>query len=143
MFSGLILLTKSYYASNFNRKILYPLAVSQTATIVVLSYALSQITVYQSTRVLLCEIKLKQSSFLTAMSMEFVLNFSYSALFLFYIYQANLQFDSSLYSVLFRDGMIYWLITSIFPVIIGMAAFIPTLARNMSTLVVFYSKYES
>ncbi|KAJ1991034.1 hypothetical protein H4R33_001516 [Dimargaris cristalligena] len=138
LFSGLVLLTKSYYASNFKRKILYPLSAGQFVALVVLLVSFNRIKVVLNDQSQQCDVVLDRDTFVPAMTLEFALNLAYSVLFLLYIFQANRRFDSSLYAVLFRDGMVYWLVTSIFPIILALAAFIPTLAEAFTGLLVGY-----
>ncbi|KAJ1967592.1 hypothetical protein IWQ62_001759 [Dispira parvispora] len=123
-FLGFILVIKVYYASNYRKLLLFGLLTLQSAVVAIHVWAMTQAKVHEKLDTKLCDFTQEQSSFAVAMASDLVFNSLVTFLFLHQIYRASLRVRSSLYTILIRDGMVFWILTAIFPIVIAIVSFL-------------------
>ncbi|KAJ1927432.1 hypothetical protein IWQ60_002939 [Tieghemiomyces parasiticus] len=123
-FSGIVLIIKAYYASNFSRKLLCVLIVLLAATASVHTYGAAQTNVLPNLTSSTCIFEVQLSSFTISMGTDFAFNTVVSGIFLVQIFKAHQTFKSSLYILLFQDGIVFWIVTSLFPMVLAVVAVI-------------------
>ncbi|KAJ1914517.1 hypothetical protein IWQ60_008778 [Tieghemiomyces parasiticus] len=113
-FSGFILMIKAYYASSMSRLLLFTLIILHLLSIATNIYATVMVYIAYNPSTTLCITDIHIPSFILSIATEFAFNLLVTAVFLVYIFQANRQFQSSLYRILFIDGMVAWISIAFF-----------------------------
>ncbi|KAJ1991353.1 hypothetical protein H4R33_001369 [Dimargaris cristalligena] len=137
-FAGTILLMKAYYASGFSKMILGWTIAFQAGTVAAHIVASACTTVTTNHSTFMCDIEFDRTSFVISMATDCLFNCTMSAIFLVYIFRAYSAFNSAPYMILFRDGMLFWLATSLFPIIISLASFTTTVYEFVTGLSIIY-----
>ncbi|KAJ1964277.1 hypothetical protein IWQ62_002975 [Dispira parvispora] len=137
-FLGFILIIKVYYASNYRKILLFGLLALQSAVVAIHIWAMTQAEHYAESDTKLCQFIQEKNSFAVAMASDLVFNSLVTFLFLHQIYRASLRVRSSLYTILIRDGMVFWILTAIFPIVIAIVSFLEHGYNLLPVLFVLY-----
>ncbi|KAJ1914516.1 hypothetical protein IWQ60_008777 [Tieghemiomyces parasiticus] len=123
VFSGVILILKVYYASKFSKPLLTVLGILLIATTVTHIYAAALPVVAEYSGWGTCYFTMDGSSFIASMATDLAFNSLVSGLLLIIVFRAHRKRSSGLYVVLFKDGIVFWIITALFPIIIGVSSY--------------------
>ncbi|KAJ1652149.1 hypothetical protein IWQ61_007450 [Dispira simplex] len=137
-FLGFILVMKVYYASNYRKILLLGLLILQLAVVAFHVWAMTQAQLQDEPNTKLCGFIQENKSFAVAMASDVVFNSLVTFLFLHQIYRASHRVHSGLYSILIRDGMVFWILTAIFPIAIAIVSFLEGGYNILPLLFVLY-----
>ncbi|KAJ1985235.1 hypothetical protein H4R33_004124 [Dimargaris cristalligena] len=136
-FSGIILIIKAYYASGKSRILLYCLIIAHLVAMGSNFYASVEMTTVYNPFSTLCTNTIEVKSFILSVATEILFNIIVTVTFLAYIFRASRQFNSSMYGILFRDGMVAWIGTAFSRGILAFSLF--DVINDLSVIFIFIS----